>query len=614
MRGLSAKSSCRELVLRLYLFAYTVLLVAMELLSLFHCINRFTVGILSCLEILFFVWALKEYDLKVGMISRRLRLLLRCRWLYWIVAIGICALLSGLLYPPLNYDSNSYHLPRVVQWIHQGSLQYYKTDIVRQLYQMPLAEMAIMQLQLLTGGDLFAFLPQFVAWCICIMASTMICQTLGGCFRSQILCAVLTATINMGILQCSSTQNDLVVASFFLAFLYYLLRFRDRRPSVCLALSMGLALATKGTAYVYIAVPGILLGGMALWKSEKPKRDFLLLSSVVFLALLMNAGIYFRSIRATGKPLSGGGTSYFVETCSPRLMALNSLKHHLHHCLLPDHSYVICRFAGNISAIKRFASFETIINAGIIEWICRALPRINAEEITWNDCDLHGITSDIHEDRCGEPLHFLVIVIALGILALRLKKGSCDKNKSLRAYAIACCFNWFLFTALLKWNYWQPRLHLPLFISFMPMTAILLEGHCPCLWRKIVTVLMIISGCYCVVFGQPRVLSSKIRQIISGSALNRTENYLNYDNVSALVAHIPSGVKTDDIGICCYEDAPVYPIFVLLGIHASAGKALGYDHDKPLLISTFDHLEGYKLLHDGTPFKLWMRDAASVTP
>ncbi|MBQ7649873.1 MAG: hypothetical protein IJS15_02885, partial [Victivallales bacterium] len=451
-------------------------------------------------------------------------------------------------------------------------------------------------------------------WCICIMVSTMVCHALGGGLRSQSLCAVLTSTVNMGILQCSSTQNDLVVASFFLAFLYYLLRYHDCRPSIFLALSMGLALATKGTAYVYLAVPGLLWGGLALWKSKELRRDLSLLASMVLLALMMNAGIYCRSIKATGKPLSGGGTSYFVQTCSPRLLALNSLKHHLHHCLLPDHSYVITRFAGNLSAVKRRSSFENTINAGMVELICSAFPRINAEEITWNDCELHGITADIHEDRCGEPLHFWLAVICLGILAFRMKKDAGNKKWRVGAYASACFATWLLFTALLTWNYWQTRLHLPMIISFMPMAAIVLEENLSALWRNALMILAMLGGVYCVVFGQPRVLSSKIRQIISGRSLNRTEDYLNYDNVSTLVAHIPNESKSDDIGICCDEDAPVYPVFVALGIHASAGKTILYDHEKPLLISTFENLEGYRLFYDGSPFKLLTRDAEAKAP
>ena len=77
--------------------------------------------------------------------------------------VGICTILAttlliALVSPPNNYDSMTYHMARVVNWIQNRSVAHYPTHITRQLYSAPWAEYAIMHLQVLSGGDRFATL------------------------------------------------------------------------------------------------------------------------------------------------------------------------------------------------------------------------------------------------------------------------------------------------------------------------------------------------------------------------------------------------------------------------------------------------------------------------
>ena len=609
MSSLSHRS-LREQLICTYIIVYVVLLLSTELLSLYDGISRLSVSLLWGGGILVLAWmAVKwareeSWHLKTG-------LLWKAKTFYVVVILAAGVFLCGLLYPPLNYDSMTYHLARVVHWIHQGSIRYYPTDIERQIYQMPLAEMAILHLQLITQGDWLAFLPQFVGWCVCLITVSCICRQLGGSLRSQWFSVVLAATLSMGLLQASSTQNDLVVASFFLAFLFYLLKSQnDWQSSVLAGVAMGLALATKGTAYLYVCIPGVVLGGYNLFNSKTPKAVFAKLSAVVVLSLLMNVGIYARNISNAGKPLTGGETAYFVENKSPGLIALNVFKHTLHHVLLPDHSYVLGRCLGKTSSLLKYANFETAINAKLIQWLYCLFPGINRQEITWADCELQGISTDIHEDTCGDILHFLLIVIA--IISLFWRR---EPNRRTIVFACSIVMTWFLVTALLKWNYWQPRLHLPIFLAIMPMVGIQLTRLChrvSC--RAILAVLLLVNGGYCVVFGKPRVLSAKIVQFIGGRWTRRADNYLFQENLSELVATIPKDTCLDDIGLYCDKDAPVYPLFVKLGIHASKTCRITYLHDRKLLISTFPDIAGYVILYDGKPFKLFMRGGLSLSP
>ena len=76
--------------------------------------------------------------------------------------------------------------------------------------------------------------------------------------RVQWAGALVAFTIPMAILEGSGAQNDLVVSFFLLAFLLYLWRGladRSLESTLLCAMALGLALVTKGTAYLTCALP-----------------------------------------------------------------------------------------------------------------------------------------------------------------------------------------------------------------------------------------------------------------------------------------------------------------------------------------------------------------------
>ncbi len=131
-------------------------------------------------------------------------------------------LIIALKSPPNNFDSMTYHMARISHWIQNQNIQYYPTAIPRQNYSMPLAEYGILHLQILSQGDHYANLVQWVSFIISIITSTLIAKELKVSPRGQWITGVLTAALPMAILQSSSTQNDLVVSAFCLSFIYFL--------------------------------------------------------------------------------------------------------------------------------------------------------------------------------------------------------------------------------------------------------------------------------------------------------------------------------------------------------------------------------------------------------
>ncbi len=74
----------------------------------------------------------------------------------------------------------SYHLARVAHWGQNHTVAFYPTHIVRQLYQPPWAEYAMLHLYILAGGDRLANLVQWVAMAVSLVGVSVIARQLGA--------------------------------------------------------------------------------------------------------------------------------------------------------------------------------------------------------------------------------------------------------------------------------------------------------------------------------------------------------------------------------------------------------------------------------------------------
>ncbi|MEV0153557.1 hypothetical protein AB0H57_07420 [Micromonospora sp. NPDC050686] len=131
-----------------------------------------------------------------------------------VLAVVLGELVVALLAEPNNFDSQTYHLPKVEHWVAQRSLEFWPTAIHRQVTIPPGAEYLLLHLRLFTGGDGLHNLVQWGAGVGCLLAVTRVTAQLGGGRRAQLLTAFVLATTPMVVLQSTSTQTDLVVAAW----------------------------------------------------------------------------------------------------------------------------------------------------------------------------------------------------------------------------------------------------------------------------------------------------------------------------------------------------------------------------------------------------------------
>ena len=188
---------------------YAVLLVGLiEILNWITRVNFIGVLIGSVLFILFcFAFIIKNrtkinafnFSNVVGQKDHSQKLFLAI-----IFIVGASTFLTALVAPPQTWDSLTYHMSRIVHWVQNQSVDHYATGIERQNSMSPGAEFIGLNFYVLTGGDLFANLPQWISMLFSVIGSSLIARYLGAKRTGQWLTAVFVITLPSGIVQASS--------------------------------------------------------------------------------------------------------------------------------------------------------------------------------------------------------------------------------------------------------------------------------------------------------------------------------------------------------------------------------------------------------------------------
>jgi hypothetical protein len=147
--------------------------------------------------------------------------------------------------PANNWDSVSYHLPRVAACIHHGGVYWVPnapTDRINEF--QPGAEQEIAFLFVATGTGLLYALPQFLAQLAILGAIFGAARRLGFAASPSACAACLTATFGIFAYEASTAQNDLVAASLVAVAGCFLLD-GGRTEAVVAGFAAGLGLGVK---------------------------------------------------------------------------------------------------------------------------------------------------------------------------------------------------------------------------------------------------------------------------------------------------------------------------------------------------------------------------------
>lgn len=494
---------------------------------------------------------LKKLNLSTLFKSSLLSLTLLSGVAFIVASVGLVAIVAA----PNHSDSMEYHMSRVVHWMQNYSVAHYPTPTIFQLFQNPWSEFAIMHFQILSGGDRFANLIQWGSMVGSLVGVSLIARQLGANLRAQILATVICATIPMGILQGSSTNNDYVVAFWIVCFAYFTLLVVNEGASLAntsrLGASLGLAVLTKGTAYVY-AFPfciWLALWGLTTlrWKVWKPVLAF----AVIVLAI--NWGHYTRNFEIFGSPL-GSSTGETNKVFGLTFEISNLTKNLALH-----------------ADIVRYLGLQGIINpiTGIIEKLLKILHNIIGVDI--NDIRLMSPKSprffvpglSTYEDTAGNPLHLVLIFIAAIFLAANTRLRQ-SKYFHVFIYFVVVLAGFLLFCFLFTWSDKRCRLHLPIFIMFSPWVGLVLSKS---LNYRITNILAVII----IILSYPWVFNNSTRPLVGKNSILTTPRIEQYFITQSKlekpyrdVADVVKSQRCSNIGLAFTNISFEYPLWVLL--------------------------------------------------
>ncbi len=377
-----------------------------------------------------------------------------------IAACLVVTLFVALWAAPNNWDSMTYHLARVEMWRELEAVRHYATHIEPQLYQPPGAELMVAQPYVLSGGsDVLVSVVQWAAYLECIVVGSLAAAALGGTRRTQLAAAVLVATVPLAILEASSTQNDLVLASSLLiAMTLALIAWRDPRPVRLLllaSLALGLAALTKGTGLLFGLPVGVLIAGVAIRRLGVARTLPVALAGLL-LAVLPNVGQWARNHETYGTFVAsehaGIDNPYRVQDPGPASLVSNLVRNATNHLDLPLDA----------------------ANDGLERWTVDALGAVgidaNDPKTTFLGQPFRIGPFGPHEDHAGS-----LLLLLLGLWAAVSTLIAHDRRQLVWLGALTAQV--LLFCGLITWQNWHVRMHLPVTVAVAVLVAVRL-GAC----------------------------------------------------------------------------------------------------------------------------------------
>ncbi len=382
-------------------------------------------------------------------------------WLrFGVVACAVIASLVGLVAlvaAPNNWDSMTYHLMRVEQWVRLGGVAHYATHYEPQVYQPPGAEMLVAQGRVLTGGDRYTAAVQWVAFAASLPLASLAAARLGAGRLGQVLAALLVATMPMALMQASSTQNDLVLALWLLVAATFALAIdEDAEKRLLLtrtlfaAAALALAVLTKGTALVFGLPVSALLAWAVVRRAGLRRAAFLAVAALA-IVLAVNAGQWQRNHQTYGSYVSAGSgpNLYTNDAIGPATLVSNLARNASNHLDMP------------VGAVNR--ATQGAIRDGL------GLLGIDPDDpaTTFTGQTFKVGPFGPHEDHAG---NFALLALSLWAVISVVAFGAWRSRRRV-AWALMLLAQVVLFCTLLKWQNWHARLHLPMFVLAAPLVA-----------------------------------------------------------------------------------------------------------------------------------------------
>ena len=379
--------------------------------------------------------------------------------------LGAVALLS----PTTNWDTLTYHMPRVMHWMQQQSMNHYPTNIRRQLDYAPGGEIQIATLLLLAGNDWPVNLPQWWAMLTGALAASFLAERLlQWQFGNKPLdpsrvkwCGFFAAVVAMtsphAILQSSSAMNDLRTGMWMiLLVLFGALLVQSPKQLLYaggVAAAFALGVNNKATMCLYAAPFALALVFFLFGKSLRAL--FLLGAGTVVIGLALNGPWMLRNNRL-----------FHGWLASPETWSITQMQNRNP-----------AKIAANIFRdLSLYANTPFTFATTALDKLLNGAIRLTGEPLQDPDCVHSTVTfyfrgnSEIAAgDGFGEIVDVLPLFFA-GVTFLAAFKW----KSPLMVYLGLLTLGFAMMCGYLKWEPWQQRLHLVFLLLAAPFAGAVL--------------------------------------------------------------------------------------------------------------------------------------------
>jgi len=449
-----------------------------------------------------------------------------------------------------------------MHWEQNQNIAFYPTSIERQLHLGPLAEMVILNFQILAGNDRLANFVQFFAMIGCVVGASFITKKMGGNVYAQVFASISVATLPMGILQSTSTQTDYVVALWLVSFVSLVLeqmqaKKTSRMQYFLIGASLGLAILTKVTVLLFGASFGLWFAAVVIKRfSISGWKEVIILLGVALIILAPHTTRNYDLYKGPFGPMTETGQvqyKYTNDSYNFPAFASNSLRNIAIHLAVPFENI-------NNGTEKIISRLHTILKTDI-----------NDPKTTWAGVNF-SVNYSTHEDLAGNPFHFFLIVVSTILLTF-------VKNRQAALYSLCLLFGFILFSFFLKWQPWHGRLHFPLFILAIPIIGVAFSSG---VWRQLFYAIFFLI----TLFALNNIFQNPSRPFLGEKNIfkkERTAQYFasrpDYFRMYEKQAETVNALQCNDIGLMTGIDDWEYPIWVMT-------KAYGKDdiHFEHLLV------------------------------
>jgi hypothetical protein len=420
-----------------------------------------------------------------------------------LAVLFVLNLITVIVYPPNNWDSMTYHLPRIYLYLSQGDLGHFFTPNERQIFSPFNA--TLLQLPVVQYGlpDRFFSFINLIAWSTIGVTLYRTSYFIVHNSYVALLSAFFGLTGTAVLAQATTTNNDILLACVFLSAVYFVFLWTKYRNNMLLFvafIAVGIAVGTKVTVAFFI--PGFVLFFLYILLRKKLRPDFkkylskinwgIVFASVLLMLILALPSYYInyyesKHLSAPGQNIYVNNKGNYFKTAEQNLLGVT-----VQALLNP-----IALFSYDIFSVYDCFS-GTAYKHTIPYHINRFIDKVWFQK-GW-DRDLsfggdyffdHFISKHLVEDEVWYGLATYLIIIGLIFILLRKSKFK-NELPYIRFLTFICFFFFLSYGVLMRWQPWSCRFFIPAYLLIIPVLSVFLKDFSTYRLSKIIIYIFIL--------------------------------------------------------------------------------------------------------------------------